>query len=534
MNHLVNYIQFSLLTYCLFIGWCGDHSLLTMLEADTKEYYAKLSQEFIKSNTTATYVLFATEQLSKETSRTKYLWSSNPAAIEIILRVIELELIENHKAELQEEFERILKSERTADVNVLFRLLGKNEGTALALQRSLNRLILKEFDDSYSSLQSSQEILVHVLKVYQKNVAFIESAFDNDSKMIATLEDSMAQIINQKIKKSWLLFSNFIDEMLKKKLPLSKDVLGILKLFSARSESFDDFINEFKEKLAERSIFNDLEVEVEESVLAMFNDKLSPEHYNHVKRMLQDYKEKRESVLVLTSHAWPINCNPQNFDSESVPDSLKNLMKSFEVEYCKVHCGRRLQWCPQLITLQAENGTVMTLLQYQIINLLPLSTEKLTEAAQKLDVSLKEFTVALKILQEFEVVKYEISSNQFEFLALPENLNLVPIKGISDEIESVVLNQIVGDSGKLSLEIDSTRQARQSFILQSLISLILKKQRQASPAELKKLITSSAGKLKNDHSFTPSLEDIDAAVNSLIGKGYVEFNETENLFIYVP
>ena len=54
-----------------------------------------------------------------------------------------------------------------------------------------------------------------------------------------------------------------------------------------------------------------------------------------------------------------------------------------------------------------------------------------------------------------------------------------------------------------SSEIDSSLQARQSYILQSLIVTILKRKRQISPAGLQKLLFLSVDKLQYDHSFLP-------------------------------
>lgn len=510
--------------------------LLELVEEDTKEYYAKSSQQFIENNSTSTYVLFATEQLSKESDRTKYLWASDPEAVRILLRICENELIENHKSKLQEEFEKMLQFERIAELNLLFKLLGKNEGTITALQQSLSQLILKDFDVAYNStFSSNDDVISNILEVYQKYSKFIQVAFDNDDSMIKTLEDAVAQIINHKIKRSWKVFSNFIDEILKSRSAITEEISKIMKLFTLRTESFDEFVNEFKEKLSQRIVFQGIDVISEELVIEIFrsSDKLSPEQNCHLKRMLLDFKEMENSVLVLTSHAWPSSCNPNNLQESTIPDSLKSLMQEFENGYRQDHCGRKIQWCPQLITLESENGTFMTLLQYQIINALPLGMN-LTDFTQKLDVSLSDFNSAFKILQDHEIIKFDASSGMFNFISLPGNLNLIPSKSSDLENESAVIGGLSSENSKLSMEIDSSRQLRQSFILQSLITMILKRQRHTSPAEMKKLLVAASGSLKHGHAFVPQIDEIDAAIYGLIGKGYLEFNEQENLYIYVP
>ena len=511
-----------------------------MVEEVSKEYYAKLSNQFIENNNTSTYVMFASEELSKELERTNFLWESDPEAIRIITRICEIELIENHKNKLHEEFEKMLQFGRVSDLNLLFKLLGKNEGTIVALKQSLSQLILKEFDVAYNSTYSFSHVIKNILDLYQKYLKFINEAFDNDDSMIKSLEDVMAEIVNQRIKRSWIIFSNYIDEVLKCKVLISEEVVGILRLFTLRSESFDEFVNEYKEKLSQRIVFNGgVVIESEELVIEIFRkaNKLSAEQNCHLNRMLLDYKEKGDSVLVLTSHAWPSSCNPTIDDSNEeimIPDSLKALMQEFDNNYREIHCGRKIQWCPQLITLQCDNDTVMTLLQYQMIHSLPFKASDLTEIGQKLKVSLFELNSALKVLQEQEIVKFDTLNGSFYFSDLPSGLNLIPVKGSSLENENITIGNLSSGSSKMSIEIDSARQIRQSFILQSLIATILKRQRHTSPAELRKLLFSSLNSLKYGHAFVPQADEIDAAINGLIGKGYLEFNEQENLYIYVP
>ena len=511
-----------------------------MIESDTKQYYSKLSAEYIENNSTSAYVLFATGELLQETDRAKYLWGSNSTAIEIISRICELELIEKHKDKLQEEFERMLQSEKINDLNILFKLLGKNEGTTLALQLCLKQLIIKDFDKIYNpTCQSCQEIVTQVICIYQKYVKFINDAFNNEQIMRDTLQESLSIIINQKIKKSWLLFSAFIDDLLRKKIAIDNIDYEIVKLFANLTERFDDFVTDYKEKLAQRIIFNAVDISSEESIFNIFNsvEKFTAEQNCHLNRMLQDFKEKPDdSILVLTSHSWPTSSNPIACDTKTLPAPLTQLMEAFEEEYCEIHCGRRLQWCPHLMTVELKNGTIMTLLQYQIISSLPISIN-LPELAKTLGRHEGELSVSIKSLQDAGIVLLNPATGTFEFSVLPDNLNLIPLGDAAlaalEEVESIAGKDSIVTVAT-SMEIDESRQLRQSFIIQSLVTMIIKRQRQASPAELKKLLCSAAGALKQGHSFLPQAEEIDSAINGLISKGYLEFNEQEHLYIYIP
>ena len=513
--------------------WCEDLNLIAMIEADTREYYLNISSRFIASNSTSAYVLFATGELMKETERAKYLWESDASAIEIISRTCELELIEKHKDKLQEEFERMLQSERINDLNILFKLLGKNEGTTAALQQCLKQLIIKDFEKSYSATsQSCLEIVTLVIQTYQKYVKFIEAAFDNEQIMQDTLMESMSVIMNQKIKKSWLLFSTFIDDKLRKQGIVDESSYEIMKLFAGLTDKFDDFVMEYMEKMAKRIIFHAIDLASEEKLLSILRsiEKFTAEQNCHLNRMLQDFKEKPDSsVLVLTSHSWPSSCNHMTVDRNVIPESLSSLMEAFEDEYREIHCGRRLQWCPQLMTVELANGTVMTLLQYQILSSLPVSANP-QELAAVLGRQVNEVSISLKVLLEAGVIGLDSSKGTFEFLALPSNLNLVPLNdGASEEMEN-----IPSDLNPISSGVDESLQIRQSFIIQSLLTVILKRQRQASPAELRKLLLSAAGGVKHGHAFVPQMEEIDLAINGLVDKGYLEFNEKEHLYIYIP
>ena len=574
-----------------------------MIELDTKDYYSKLSKKFMEDNSTAAYATFAIEKLNLEIERTNRLWIFNNSfnfseiaaeAKKIILRACELELIEKHKFKLQEEFEFMLLSGNTLELTLLYKLLGRNEGTTLALQQSLNNLILKEFeglendneikdkyqenpDEEFDKKISAHSQIFKLLNIYQKYTKLIKIAFNDESKMIKTLNESVGVIINAKIANCWLLFSNFMDEILGKKEFLSVELLGLIKLFTIKLDSFDNFIKDYKEKFAARIILKQINSKWEEKVLNIFSatDKLSSEQNCHLKRMLLDFKESqvieqdqdeqkekckskaqahvqvqvpKHAVLVLTSHAWPSSCNPASMEttddsvSNYYPESLKTLIKDFEEKYCEKHSGRKLNWCPQLITLQTENDTKMTLLQYQIISSLPASEEDLAELCGTLSVSPKAISRSLKLLLENGIVKFEIQSKTFEFIELPNNLNLISANDLigrnlnhnGEEDEDLNSNDVKEIIQQTALEIDSSRRAKDAYLLQSLCSSILKRQRQASPAELKKLLISATGKLKNGHAFCPRAEEIEASVRGLVDKGYLEFNEHENLYIYVP
>lgn len=566
-----------------------------MIELDTKDYYLKLSKKFIEDNSTAAYATFAIEKLNLEIERTNRLWIFNNSfnfletaaeAKKIIMRTCEIELIENHKSKLQEEFEFMLLSGNTLELTLLYKLLGRNEGTTLALQQSLSNLILKEFEgfeneNENVNVNQEKEIdkknnnthsqIFKLLNIYQKYTKLIKIAFNDESKISKTLNESIGIIINTKIVNCWLLFSNFIDEILGKKEFLSVEVLGLIKLFTIQLDSFDNFIKDYKEKLAERIILKKINSKWEEKVLNIFSvtDKLSSEQNCHLKRMLLDFKESqlieqdepkeknkskaqtqaqaqvhKHDVLVLTSHAWPSSCNPpmettDDLSTKHYPESLKSLIKDFEGKYCEKHSGRKLNWCPQLITLQTENDTKMTLLQYQIISSLPANEEDLAVLCGTLPVNPKAISRSLKLLLDNGIVKFEIQSKTFEFIELPKNLNLISEndligRNLNHNDEDLNSNDVKEIIQQTALEIDSSRRAKDAYLLQSLCSSILKRQRQASPAELKKLLITATGKLKHGHAFCPRVEEIEASVRGLVDKGYLEFSEHENLYIYVP
>jgi len=504
-------------------------SLIEAVECNTNEFYSDLSQKYISEHGVGKYVSFATEALSREAERTKQLWCED---YELILRACELELIEKHKIQLQDEFERMLKSGITSDISSLYHLLRKNEGTTTTLQQSLKHLILKEFDNNSINLGINEIQNVQIL--LQKFTEFIRHSFNNEPNILATLEDSMSFIINKKITGAGCLFSKYIDESLRNR-SLSTDSISLIQVFCENIDAFDDFINDYKEKLAQRLVFHSVNLSDEENVLGVFRsaEKLSPEQNCHLSRILQDFQAKTSEVIVMTSHAWPSTCDPRCSNSEFTPRNpiLKNIMQSFEDDYKHVHCGRRLQWCPHLFTLETDNGTVMSLLQYELISEMPF--DSVTEIGEKLAASQKDIALALKSLQEHGVVKFNSHDGQITFLQLPDGLNLLPSEDLELALAETSSEAIV-DFIQQEHEMTSARHLRESYILQCMVTLILKRQRQVSPAELRKLLLSSSASLAHGHAFAPKSEDIEIAVTSLIQKGYLEFNVHENIYIYVP
>lgn len=498
-----------------------------MVEANTRTFYADLSRKFISEHGVGKYVAFATDCLATESNRSKELWSDD---YELIVRACEIELIENHKTQLQEEFEKMLKSEVISDISTLYRLLSKNEGTTTTLQLSLKNLIFKEFDLNAAS--SRMDDVKNIQSVFKKYSELINKSFANEPKILSTLDESMAFILNKKISNAGNLFSRFIDESLRNGV-LTPETVSIIQVFCANIEAFEEFVSDYKVKLAQRLIFHDTNVNDEERVIEIFRwaEKLSPEQSCHLTRMLLDHKEKTLSVLVLTSHAWPSTCDPRSTSTIIRDPSLMDVIQKFEEDYKDAHCGRRLQWCPHLFTLETQNGTVMSLLQYELISQMPFSNP--LEVGERLSVSQKEIALALKSLQEHGIVQFDPQSNVVSYVHLPGHLNVLP----KEDLESALIeSSSVGiiDFIQQEQENCSARHLRQSFILQSVISSILKQQRQCSPAEMRKLVISSTESLKHGHAFVPNYEDIETAVNGLLGKGYLEFNAHENIYIYVP
>lgn len=511
-------------------------NLIGSIEADTKDYYFRISEQFIENHSISAYVQFASDSLTKESERSSYLWEENKSAVDIIMRTCEMELIERHKEKLELEFERMLQSEKHSELTLLFKLLGKNEGASLALQQCFSQLIIKDFSRLHNALGQAYEETINLIKaVHQKYSQFIENAFCNDEKMLATLKQATSIIINQKVKNSWNLFSEFINESLSTNILPNHELFDIVNLFSSVTESFDEFILDYKNKLSQRIIYQSVLIEAEEEMIEIFKQsgKMSPEQNFHLKRMLLDYKDKQnDSVLVLTSHAWPSRCNPVNAEISSLPEELNHLLTKFEKEFKEAHCGRKLQWCFQLITLQSDNNTTMSLVQYQIIHSLPFGNGELRQLSEKFGRSLNDVTDAIKVLQKFGII--ESKDEIFEFVHLPPNLNLIYWSEDASKSREIASSSTSNETETMSNESNSSNQIRQCFILQSLITTILKKHRQTSPAELRKILITSAEALPNGHAFRPQASQIEEAIDGLIGKGYLEFNEQDHLYIYVP
>lgn len=504
------------------------------MELDSKFYFSKVSRLFLEQNDASKFVYFVTEQLSFESERIKFLWPTDLEAAGALMKVCEVELIDFHKSILQQEFERMLQFERSSEVKILFSLLKKNESTSQALQQSLSVLIAKELETASGA--QPRLLVEKIIEIYAKFSVFVCEAFENDQKMLTALEDSIQNLINSKIKAFWKLLSVFIDERLKPhNQHLSPQFHQFLRLFVVKSDCFDEFMIDFKEKFAYRLIYQDFDLNSETEIIGTLKQtgKLSPEQNCHLNRMLTDYEIRDEAVLVLTSHAWPSSCNPVAMNDSLLPESLKSIISNFESGYRDSHCGRKLNWCPQLTTVETGNGCLMTLLQFVLIQNLPCS-EDLDDISRKIGVSVSDVRRALKPLIEHSVISLDSNTNNFEFEKLSNNLNLIPLYG-EDEASTVFTNsKISNETSNFNADLDSNGKLRRAFILQSLVASILKHKRQISPAELKKIVASNAANMKFGHSFNPSYEDLSDAINNLIGKGYAEFNTQDNLYIYVP
>lgn len=222
--------------------------------------------------------------------------------------------------------------------------------------------------------------------------------------------------------------------------------------------------------------------------------KCSGERAMHLRRMLRDAQEGHFSlddcnltVQVITQHSWPREYESAQLQEGGgeFPEHLQPQLEAFRSKYLAEHSGRKLVWCPQLLSVEVEdcrNGQryLMSLQQYSQL--------------PKIDLSAGE----------------RLSDNLISLLPRQAGPSIN-----ADAPAETVKPSVSGSS--------------HAHVLQALIVSLLKRRQKLSPAELFKVLR---GELAGRFGVVEE-EEVRGALDVLQEKGFVEYNRADNLYLYL-
>lgn len=307
---------------------------------DTKEYYIKESDAFIQSNSISAYMQKAEQRIIQEESLAQtYL---HPSTKPDLTRACEEVLIERHNQQLQDEFQKMLRDDKSEDMRRFYYLLSR-------IPNGLNRSAetMKQFltgvgtgivtDHSAkltqrAQLKDSSPLILDLLALHKKYSDILKRCMSESKLFSQALDEAFTVFINKKAGIFLMseVLNNYVDGVMTGKEKLADDQIyeqldSVVRLFTYFNDK-DVFYDAFRRGLSKRLLLGKVQEEWERHFLqrlkitcgdvytkkleGMFNDvKISNEQYVPQFKEWCDKKAKKlgvdMAVTVLNDSYWP-------------------------------------------------------------------------------------------------------------------------------------------------------------------------------------------------------------------------------------
>eukprot|EP01126_Amoeba_proteus_P066430 TRINITY_DN960_c0_g1_i14.p1 TRINITY_DN960_c0_g1~~TRINITY_DN960_c0_g1_i14.p1 ORF type:complete len:636 (+),score=135.10 TRINITY_DN960_c0_g1_i14:589-2496(+) len=307
---------------------------------DTKEYYIKESDAYIQSNSISAYMTKAEARiLQEETLAQTYL---HPSTKGDLTRACEEVLIERHNQQLQDEFQKMLRDDKSEDMRRFFFLLSRIAGgltrSAETMKQFLTGVgngIVTDHSSKLTQrvqLKDSSPLILDLLELHRKYSDILKRCM-SDSKLFSQALDEAFTVFTNKKAGIFLMseiLNNYVDGVMTGKEKLAEEQTyeqldAVVRLFAYISDK-DVFYDAFRRGLSKRLLLNKIKEEWERHFLqrlkitcgdvytkkleGMFNDvKISNQQYvPRFKQWCEDKDKKlgvEMAVTVLNDSYWP-------------------------------------------------------------------------------------------------------------------------------------------------------------------------------------------------------------------------------------
>eukprot|EP01127_Copromyxa_protea_P020813 TRINITY_DN69_c0_g1_i1.p1 TRINITY_DN69_c0_g1~~TRINITY_DN69_c0_g1_i1.p1 ORF type:complete len:780 (+),score=218.89 TRINITY_DN69_c0_g1_i1:72-2411(+) len=307
---------------------------------DTKEYYIKESDSFIQSNSISAYMQKAEGRIIQEEALSQtYL---HPSTKPDLTRACEEVLIERHNQQLQDEFQKMLRDDKSEDMRRFYYLLSR-------IPNGLNRSAetMKQFltvvgtgivtDHSAkltqrAQLKDSSPLILDLLALHKKYSDILKRCMSESKLFSQALDEAFTVFINKKAGIFLMseVLNNYVDGVMTGKERLADDQIyeqldSVVRLFTYFNDK-DVFYDAFRRGLSKRLLLGKIQEEWERHFLqrlkitcgdvytkkleGMFNDvKISNEQYVPQFKEWCDKKSAKlgvdMAVTVLNDSYWP-------------------------------------------------------------------------------------------------------------------------------------------------------------------------------------------------------------------------------------
>jgi cullin 1 len=344
----------------------------------TREYYQKESDAFIQSNSVSAYMQKGEERIMQEEALAQtYL---HPSTKTELIKACEDVLIERHNQTLQDEFQKMLRDDKSEDMRRFYYLLSRIDNGLTRSAETLKQYLasvgsgivrdysekLKKRDD----LKTSGPLIFDLLNLHKKYSDILKRCMQDSKLFGQALDEAFTVFINMKAGIFFMseILNAFVDGVMTGKEHLADDQTyeqldSVVRLFTYFNDK-DLFYDGFRRSLSKRLLTQKIKEDWERHFLqrlkvtcgdtytkkleGMFNDvKISKDQYNpNYKSWLENKGKNLEcqmTVTVLNENYWPatnrITLNP---DSSFSPN-----MKCFEDFYGCAAQKKLLTWILQ-------------------------------------------------------------------------------------------------------------------------------------------------------------------------------------------
>jgi len=307
---------------------------------DTREYYQKESDTFIQTNSVSAYMQKGEERIIQEEELAQtYL---HPSTKPELVRACEDVLIDRHNQRLQDEFQKMLRDDKSEDMRRFYYLLSRIPN---GLTRSAETLklyltgvgqgIVKDWTEKLKKrddLKNSGPLIFELLDLHKKYSDILKRCMQDSKLFSQALDEAFTVFVNMRVGMFFMteLLNNFVDGVMTGKEHLADDqtyeqldaVVRIFNYFNDKDLFYDGFRRSLSKRLLTQKIKEDWEQHFltklkgvcgdayTKKLTGMFYDvKISNEQINpNYKQWLENKGKTMDcqlSVTLLNENQWP-------------------------------------------------------------------------------------------------------------------------------------------------------------------------------------------------------------------------------------